>query len=146
LESVSATSNSVALRFTEVDDGTGNPANYQIRYHTAPMGWNWGVATPVSQGSCAGKVTGSQVGAVRTCTVDGLNAATTYDFQLVSYRGTIGVAGGYAPSLSSTARATTLASAAGSVSIAPDGGTLTAIAATLQLSATAKDAAGSVVS
>lgn len=146
LEAVSAGTNSVELRFTQVDDGTGKPANYQIRYHPAPMSWNWGSATPVSQGSCAGKVTGTEIGAVRTCTVEGLDAARTYDFQLVAYRGTIGVDVVYAPELSNVVRATTLAPAVGSLSISPVGGPLTAINATLQLSATAKDASGSVVS
>lgn len=75
------------LRFTQVDDGTGSPANYQIRFAVAPIGWGWGDATPVSEGTCAGEVTGTGIDETLTCTVEGLEPGTEYDFQLIAYRG-----------------------------------------------------------
>jgi len=81
--------NSVTLGFTEVDDGTGHAATYHIRYALNPMGWGWGSATVVTQGSCSAPLAGTAIGAHKSCTVAGLAAGTTYDFQMVAYRGTI---------------------------------------------------------
>lgn len=83
----SATANSVVLTFTEVADDRGRPANYQIRYAVSPIGWGWGTATVVATGTCASPISGQQVGAVRRCTVEGLSAGKTYDFQMVAFRG-----------------------------------------------------------
>src|SRR5207248_5966234 len=82
------TSGSVTLAFTEVSDGTGQPANYDIRYASGTL--SWGSATSVTSGSCATPVVGSTIGAKRTCTVLSLAAGTAYSFQLVAYRGTLG--------------------------------------------------------
>src|SRR5256884_324303 len=47
------TDSSVTLRFTEVDGGTGTPANYEIRYATGST-LSWGAnTTSVSRGTCA---------------------------------------------------------------------------------------------
>ena len=86
---VATTSNSVTLRFTEVDGGTGSPASYDIRYATSPM--SWGGAPSVAQGTCATPVSGVAIGAPLTCLVEGLNAGSSYDFRLVSFRGTLNV-------------------------------------------------------
>ncbi len=83
----SVTSNSATLSFTEVDDGTGQPAKYDVRYAVAPI--SWGSATSVTQGTCATPVLGTAIGAHRTCTVLGLSSSTSYDFELVAYRGTL---------------------------------------------------------
>src|SRR2546429_13709 len=73
------TDSSVTLRFTEVDGGTGTPANYDIRYATGGT-LSWGAnTTSVSRGTCATPV-GTAIGASRTCTVLGLVASTTYSF------------------------------------------------------------------
>ena len=82
-----ATANSVTLSFTEVDDGTGQPASYDVRYAVAPI--SWGSAHSVTQGSCATPLRGTSVGARRTCTVLGLAPMTTYQFQLVAFHGTL---------------------------------------------------------
>ena len=110
LSVVSTTSSSATLRFTEVDDGTGQPAKYNVRFAGTPI--SWGSATDVTQGTCAVPMLGTAIGAVRTCTVEGLAPSTNYDFQLVAYRGTLNqdaVFGG----LSNVAQGTTTAGSGG---------------------------------
>ncbi len=89
LKVASVTNNSVTLTFTEVNDGSGNPASYDIRGAAGTFAW-WS-AVSVSQGTCAAPVAGTAIGAKRSCTVLGLNAATAYQFQLVALRGTLNV-------------------------------------------------------
>ena len=83
------TDTSATLTFTEVDDGTGHPAAYDVRYAAGTL--SWGSAADVSRGTCALPVTGTAVGAVRSCSVLGLKAATSYAFQIVPFRGTLNV-------------------------------------------------------
>src|SRR5260370_1045891 len=83
------TASSVTLAFTEVSDGTGQPAGYDIRSARGTL--SWGTATGVAEGAGAVPLAGTSIGAKRTCTVLGLAAATGYQFQLVAYRGTLGV-------------------------------------------------------
>ena len=104
LSVVSVTNNSATLRFTEVDDGTGQPAKYNVRYAVAPIAW--GSADDVSQGTCSVPMAGTAIGAQRTCTVLGLSGSTTYDFQLVAFRGTLNVDAVFG-GLSNIARGTT---------------------------------------
>jgi hypothetical protein len=80
---------SVGLGFTEVDDGTGHAASYDVRYAASPIGSSWGSATVVTRGTCSTPVAGTTAGAHRSCTVDGLPPGSTYDFQMVAYRGTL---------------------------------------------------------
>jgi len=81
------TPDSVTLAFTEVDDGTGRSARYDFRYSVAPI--SWGSALPVTRGSCATPVPGTRIGAHRSCTVVGLTPGTSYQFQIVAFRGTL---------------------------------------------------------
>lgn len=81
----STTLSSATLSFTEVDDGTGSPADYLVRFQVSPV--DWGTATDVGSGTCSTPVQGSGVGATRTCTVSNLVPSTDYQFQLVAYRG-----------------------------------------------------------
>src|SRR3989442_4430744 len=81
------TDSSVTLSFTEVDDGTGLPASYDVRYAVAPI--SWGGAVRATRGSCATPLTGTTTGTKRTCTVLGLQPGITYDFQLVAFRSTL---------------------------------------------------------
>jgi len=81
------TPDSVTLAFTEVDDGTGRSASYDFRYSAAPI--SWGSALAVTRGSCATPVTGTTIGAHHRCTVLGLTAGTSYQFQVVVFRGTL---------------------------------------------------------
>src|SRR5207302_294949 len=79
------------LRFTEVTDGDGQPASYDIR-GVAGSTLSWGATAPsVTRGTCATPVTGTAIGTMRSCTVLGLTASTTYSFQLVAFRGTLRV-------------------------------------------------------
>ena len=80
---------SVTLSFTEVNDGTGLPASYFVRFADAPI--SWGSATDVAQGTCKVPMAGTTIGAKRSCTVVGLKASTAYEFQLVPFRGTLNV-------------------------------------------------------
>ncbi|PYP51724.1 MAG: hypothetical protein DMD45_07105 [Gemmatimonadetes bacterium] len=96
LAAAAMTDTSATLTFTEVDDGTGAPASYDIRVAPTPM--LWGVTVPsVKRGTCATPVAGTAIGAKRTCTVLGLTTATSYDFALVSYRGTLMVNAVFGP-------------------------------------------------
>ena len=88
--SVSAVaSTSVTLSFTQVDDGTGQPASYDVRYAVSPI--SWGSAPSVTSGTCTTPVAGTAIGSNMTCTVLGLSPSTKYDFQLVPFRGTLNV-------------------------------------------------------
>src|SRR5439155_244234 len=78
-----ATDTSVTLSFTEVSDGAGQPASYDVRFAMAPI--LWGSATEVARGTCARPLAGSTIGAKRTCTVFGLSASTAYGFQLIAF-------------------------------------------------------------
>ena len=82
-------SNSVTLSFTEVNDGTGSPAKYDVRFDSPVI--SWGSASSVASGTCATPLAGTQIGAAKTCTVLGLAAGTQYQFQLIAYRGTLNV-------------------------------------------------------
>ncbi len=94
----------VTLAWTEVDDGTGAPAKYDVRIKTPTM--DWGTALSVTSGTCSQAVAGTTVGATKTCTVTGLSATTAYQFQLVPYRGTLGSNAVFGP-LSNITGATT---------------------------------------
>jgi Big-like domain-containing protein/fibronectin type III domain protein len=97
------TDTSVTLSFTEVSDGAGQPASYDVRYAAGTI--TWASAASVTQGSCSTPVPGIAFGAKRTCTVLGLAPATGYEFQLVAFRGTLNVDavfGGYSNVVSGT--------------------------------------------
>jgi hypothetical protein len=74
------TESSVTLSWTQVDGGTGGPAWYRMKYAVPPI--DWGNATV----GCEPNLVGDEIGARMSCTVEGLSAATTYDFQLMSFR------------------------------------------------------------
>lgn len=133
------------LKFTEVNDGRGHPAGYQIRYHLSPIGWNWGTATPVARGTCAGAVEGTKVGAVRTCTVEGLQPGVGYDFQMVSYRGKWGGEVVYSPSLSNIAQGVARAGGGGQLTIGPRSHSFSAIGETQKLTIEARGRSGASI-
>jgi uncharacterized protein YjdB len=139
-------SNSVTLTFTEVDDGTGQAARYDVRYAVTPM--SWGSATSVASGSCAAPVSGSSIGASLTCSVLGLTPATSYDFQLVAFRGDLDVDAVFgAPSnvaTASTPSQTAPPPVVGSVTVAPSAPSVV-VGATTTLQATVKDEGGNVM-
>ncbi|MBI5542580.1 MAG: fibronectin type III domain-containing protein [Deltaproteobacteria bacterium] len=106
---IGTTTSSATLSFTEVDDGAGQPASYDVRFSQPPM--NWGSATQTSQGTCSVPMAGQSTGATRTCTVEGLAEATSYEFRLVAFRGTLQVNAVFGP-LSNVAQGTTVSGGA----------------------------------
>jgi len=102
---VGVTDTGATLAFTEVSDGTGLPASYDVRFGVAPISWG-GSLPSVTRGTCATPLAGSAIGALRTCTVFGLQPGTTYGFQLVAFRGTLSVNAVFG-GLSNIAQATT---------------------------------------
>lgn len=139
----SATASSVTLSFTEVTDGAGRPASYEVRYAISPL--SWGSATPVAQGTCAVPLAGTTIGAVRSCTVQGLAAGTSYQFQLVAFRGALNVDAVFG-ALSNVASGTTAASTApvATVTVSPPSVSL-GVGGTQQLTAVLADASGNTL-
>jgi len=88
LSVIEVTGSSATLAFTEVDNGEGQPAQYFVRYAEPPIEFD--AAPDVTEGTCTPPVVGAQVGAQLTCIVLGLAPSTTYEFQVVAYRGTFG--------------------------------------------------------
>ena len=76
---------SVMLSFTQVDDGMGQPAQYDVRYSVGSMSWSSGTSAAI--GTCAAPVVGTGVGSTLSCTVLGLSPSTSYNFQVVAFRG-----------------------------------------------------------
>jgi uncharacterized protein YjdB len=76
---------SVLLSFTQVDDGMGQPAQYDVRYSVGSM--SWGSGTSAASGTCAAPLAGTGVGSALSCTVLGLSPSTSYNFQVVAFRG-----------------------------------------------------------
>jgi uncharacterized protein YjdB len=139
-------STSVTLSFTQVNDGTGQPAKYDVRYAVAPIAW--GSATSTTNGTCTTPVAGTAIGSQLSCTVLGLTPATNYGFQLVAFRGTMNLNAVYGL-LSSIVSATTTASGpppvpVATVSVSPASSSLL-IGATAQLSAITRDSSNDVV-
>jgi uncharacterized protein YjdB len=145
LAATDTTDSSVTLAFTEVSDGTGRPAQYDVRY-AAGSTLTWGAnAASVSQGTCATPLEGTSVGARRSCSVLGLTAGTTYAFQLVAFRGRLNGNAVFGE-LSNVATATTAESnlPVASVTVTPTNPWVL-IGGALQLTATLKDARGNVL-
>ena len=137
------TDSSVTLSFTEVNDGAGQPAKYDVRWAAGTLSWASG--TDVARGSCAVPMAGTAIGARRSCTVLGLVAGTAYQFQLVAFRGTLNVDAVFG-ALSNVASGTTTASTApvATVTVAPASASVV-VGATQQFTATLRDAAGNVL-
>src|SRR5216117_1925917 len=138
------TDSSVTLAFTEVTDGTGAPASYDVRWAAGTIGW--ASATDVARGSCATPVSGSAIGARRSCTVLGLAAGVGYQFQVVAFRGTLNVNAVFG-GLSNVASGTTTASTApvATVTVSPASANVV-VGALQQFTATPKDAGGNPLS
>ena len=149
LAAAAMTDSSATLTFTEVDDGTGAPASYDVR-GVPGASITWGASAPsVTRGTCATPVAGTTIGAKRTCAVLGLAPSATYSFQLVAYRGTLRVNAVFGP-LSSIASGKTaprgsVPAPVASVVLSP--ATVSMVAgSTAQLTATPKDSAGTALS
>ncbi len=137
------TANSVTLSFTEVTNGAGQAASYDIRWAAGTL--SWPSATSVAQGSCSVPVAGTAIGASRSCTVLGLASGTGYQFQLVAFRGTMNVDAVYG-GLSNVASGTTTSSLAPVASVVVSPATLSlGVGATQQLTASLRDSIGNVL-
>ena len=138
------TDSSVTLAFTEVTDGAGAPASYDIRWAAGTIAW--ASATEVARGSCATPVSGSAIGARHSCTVLGLAAGVVYQSQVVAFRGTLNVNAVFG-GLSNVATGTTTASTApvATVTVSPASANV-AVGALQQFTATPKDAGGNPLS
>jgi len=138
------TDSSVTISFTEVTDGTGSPASYDVRFAVGTI--SWGSATEVSRGTCATPVAGTAIGTKRTCTVLGLAASTTYGIQLVAFRGTLG-ANAVFGALSNATSGTTAAGAPAPVAtvVVSPGSASVGVGGTQQFTTTLKDASGNVL-
>jgi len=146
LKVAAAVDTMITLSFTEVTDGSGKPASYDVRY-VASSALIWGASVPaVIRGTCATPVAGTAISTKRTCTVAGLTAATTYTFQLVAYRGTLNVNAvfGALSNVATGSTATAGSALVASVSLAPGTASLL-VGGTQQLVATLKDANGNVL-
>ena len=141
----SVSDTSATLSFTEVNDGTGRPASYEVRFAAGTL--SWGSAPDVANGTCKVPVAGTAIGAKRTCTVLGLAAAKAYQFQVVAFRGTLNVNavfGALSNKASGTTLAKSVAAPVASVTLAPATASLAA-GATQQLTATLKDSSGNTL-
>src|ERR1051325_11027912 len=117
LAATGTSDSSVTLTFTEVSNGAGAPASYDVRY-AGGSAIEWGrSAISVTQGTCATPLSGHAVGAQRSCTVVGLAAGTAYSFQLVAFRGRLNHDAVFGE-LSNTATVATAASTAPVASVA----------------------------
>ncbi len=76
---------SALLSFTQVDNGMGQPAQYDVRYAVGSM--SWGSGTSAASGTCAAPIAGTGAGSTFSCTVLGLLPSTSYNFQVVAFRG-----------------------------------------------------------
>jgi hypothetical protein len=77
---VSAVSeSSVTVTWTQVDDGTGSPARYRVKYAAPPI--LWGSATTACQ-----MVEGTTIDSTASCTISGLAPSTSIEAQVVAYR------------------------------------------------------------
>src|SRR6266550_2643601 len=100
----SVTDTSVTLSFHQVDDGTGQPASYIVKYAVGTLAWSTGLA--VTRGTCVTPVAGTAIGATLSCTVLGLTPATAYQFGIVAFRGDVNTNAAFGP-LSNLASGTT---------------------------------------
>jgi uncharacterized protein YjdB len=137
----------VTLTFTQVDNGMGQPASYDVRYVAGAM--SWGTATSAATGTCASPLSGTAVSGTLSCTILGLAPSTSYAFQVKAFRGTMGgnaVFGG----LSNVASVSTLAGpppppVVTTVTVAPPSASV-AVGTTTTLQATVKDQSGNPMS
>jgi TolB protein len=79
LEVVAATASTLTLRWTQVQDGRGEPAFYRVRFGSPLDVWKNGTI------GCDREIQGTEIGAEMTCTVEGLDLGSSYELQLYSY-------------------------------------------------------------
>lgn len=81
---VSATSSSITVEFTQGQDGTGQPAKYNVRYLTTTMNEDtFGTAVPYDLNI----TTNLAIGVLKQYEITGLTAGTLYNIALKPFRG-----------------------------------------------------------
>jgi hypothetical protein len=110
LRPVGQNTSSITLSWTQVDDGTGNPAWYRMKYSEGRMDW------PSATVGCSRTMRGTAIGSTMSCTVTGLTPATEYEFQLMAFRSVDGV--WVASTLSGITIGTTASTAVDDLSVA----------------------------
>lgn len=101
---------SAVVTFTAVGDATGTATMVDIRYATVPFTWATATSAKITSATCASSKPSAPVGSTITCNIGGLKPATTYDFQLVAYTGTLNLNAVFG-ALSNIAAATTTSTA-----------------------------------
>lgn len=81
LDVTGVTSTTITVTWTQVDDGTGLPAWYRVKYGPPPL-YAWGAAAI----GCDRTIVGTGIGTPTSCTIEGLEPGTTYDIRLRSFR------------------------------------------------------------
>ncbi len=147
LRLVAVNDTSATIAFTEVANGLGAPASYDVRFARSPLAW--GAATSVARGSCGTPLAGAAIGQVRTCTVLGLAVGTAYQIQLIAFRGTLDVNAVFGQQ-SNVVSATTTApapppAAVATVTLSPTSANLIVGGSATTLTATLRDAANAVL-
>ena len=137
---------SVVLSFTQVDDGMGQPAHYDVRYTVGSMSWT--SAASVALGTCSAPVAGTAVVGTLSCTVLGLSPSTSYNFQVAAFRGNL-TSNAVFGELSNIAAGSTLSIApptpvVTAVTVSPASASI-AVGGTSPLQATVKDQNGNVM-
>jgi uncharacterized protein YjdB len=141
LRVVGASTGSITLAFTEVDDGAGDPANYALRYGTPVLSWSEAASTEVV-------IEGWSIGSMREYVYTNLVPGTSYEFQLVAYRGTLG-SNPVLGELSNTAAGTSTGVQTGepvAVIVTPAEATISGVGGVAQLTASALDSEGTTLS
>lgn len=145
VEVTGVTTETVSLRWTAVADGTGTGAKYALRYGSPTISWGSAFDTERT-------IESSPAGQVITYTYTNLQPNTNYEFQLVSYRGTLQVDPVFGSRSNVVAAATEpvdtgepIDSLVASITATPATHTFTQLGATMQIEATARNAAGSVI-
>ena len=137
---------SVTLSFTQVDDGMGQPAQYEVRYAAGSM--SWGSGTSAAVGTCATPLAGTGVASALSCTVLALSPSTSYNFQVVAFRGNMN-ANAVFGELSNVATASTLSITPNpvvtTVTVSPASASVS-VGASYVLQATVKDQNGNAMS
>ena len=81
---VSDTDTIITLDFTRVDDGLGNPADYEVRFTpTRPIVW-------ADEAASSFVINGAATSGKHQFSIFGLTGNTAYDIQLIPFRGTLG--------------------------------------------------------
>lgn len=144
LRIVGSSDHSITVALTEVDDGTGQPANYAIRRGSPTISWSLAASTQQL-------IAGTGVGKTIEYTLTGLASDTYYQLQLVAYKGLLNQNAVFSELSNKVSTATAAASTAGpaavvSVAARDDTYQFSALGASKTFEATAYDAAGLAVS